>query len=73
MDFGFRTRGLPSHELRASRRSSGYTLVGREDNQAMMRCIETGRNPTMRYLRRAHCVSVVWLRERFSDELALLQ
>ena len=38
-----------------------------EDNTAMIRCIETGRNPTMRYLHRTHHVSVAWLHERFQD------
>eukprot|EP00974_Lingulodinium_polyedra_P121123 11177903-Lingulodinium_polyedra.AAC.1 len=39
----------------------------------MMRCIETGRNPTMRYIHRTHRVSVAWLRERFDDEMSQLE
>eukprot|EP00974_Lingulodinium_polyedra_P121211 11178263-Lingulodinium_polyedra.AAC.1 len=39
----------------------------------MMRCVETGRNPTMRYIHRAFRVSVVWLHGRFDDELAQLK
>eukprot|EP00974_Lingulodinium_polyedra_P129393 11209869-Lingulodinium_polyedra.AAC.1 len=39
----------------------------------MMRCIETGRNPTMRYIHRTHRVSVSWLHERFTDPLSQLQ
>eukprot|EP00974_Lingulodinium_polyedra_P123681 11187727-Lingulodinium_polyedra.AAC.1 len=33
----------------------------------MMRVVETGRTPTMRYIYRTHRVAVAWLRERFSD------
>jgi hypothetical protein len=39
-----------------------------EDNQAMIRVCETGRNPTMRYLLRTHRVSIAWLHERFSQD-----
>jgi len=31
----------------------------------MIRCVETGRNPTMRYLHRTHRCSVAWLHECF--------
>ena len=34
----------------------------------MMRVIETGRNPTMRYIGRTHGISVAWLHERFLGE-----
>ena len=34
----------------------------------MIRCVETGRNPTMRYLGRTHRCSVAWLHERFSGK-----
>ena len=34
-----------------------------EDNQPMIRVLETGRNPTMRYLHRTHRVSVARLHE----------
>ena len=40
-------------------------LLVHEDNQAMIRCVETGRNPTMRYLHRTHRVSVAWIHECF--------
>ena len=39
-----------------------------EDNQAMMRVVETGKNPTMRYLGRTHGVSIAWLHETFKGE-----
>ena len=39
-----------------------------EDNQAMLRILETGRNPTMRYLSRTHRVAVAWLHEVCQSE-----
>ena len=44
------------------------TIVVHEDNQAMLRVVETGKNPTMRYLHRAHRVSVSWLHECFKGK-----
>jgi hypothetical protein len=38
------------------------------DNQAMIKIVESGRNPTMRYLGRTHGVSVAWLHETFKGE-----
>ena len=38
-----------------------------EDNSAMIRVVESGRNPTMRYLHRTHRVSVAWLHEQLSS------
>ena len=37
----------------------------------MLRVIETGKNPTMRYLHRTHRVSVAWLHERFKGKVDL--
>ena len=34
----------------------------------MIRVVETGRNPTMRYIGRTHGVSVAWLHETFKGE-----
>ena len=36
-----------------------------EDNQAMLQCVKTGRNPTMRHLARTHRVSVGWIHEQY--------
>ena len=33
----------------------------------MMTVVKSGRNPTMRYLKRIHRVSVAWLHERFKS------
>eukprot|EP00972_Heterocapsa_arctica_P037163 5471650-Heterocapsa_arctica.AAC.1 len=34
----------------------------------MIRVVETGRNPTMRYLQMTHGVSVAWLHEIFKNK-----
>jgi hypothetical protein len=41
--------------------------VFHEDNQACIRVLETGRNPTMRHLDRCHRVSVAGLHERLGN------
>merc|ERR1712115_329255 len=38
-----------------------------EDNQAMLQCCKTGRNPTMRHLLRSHRVSVAWIHEQYKS------
>ena len=38
----------------------------------MMRVVETGRNPTMRYIGRTHGVSIAWLHERFKEQHHLM-
>jgi len=45
-----------------------YISFFREDNQAMMRVVETGRNPTMRYLDRVHRVNVANIHERLGNK-----
>ena len=63
--WALRREGLPSLDL-------WKTLLGRdqglrflEDNQAMIRVCQTGRNPTMRHLNRTHGVCISWLKEVF--------
>ena len=34
-----------------------------DDNTALIACVRSGRNPTMRYLGRTHQVSAAWLKE----------
>eukprot|EP00974_Lingulodinium_polyedra_P010199 978988-Lingulodinium_polyedra.AAC.1 len=63
LDFGICTVGLPSHALWIALLPCKYILAVREDNQAMIRVVETGRNPTMRYLHRTRRVSAAWLYE----------
>jgi hypothetical protein len=38
------------------------------DNKAMLRVMETGRNPTMRHLTRTHRICVAWLHEQHKRE-----
>ena len=38
----------------------------------MINIVNTGKNPTMRYLRRTHRVSVSWLHERFANDDLIL-
>ena len=38
-----------------------------EDNLAMLQCIKSGRNPTMRHLLRTHRMSVGFCHELYSD------
>ena len=42
-------------------------LVVHDDNQGMIRVMQTGRNPTMPYLGRTHRISVAWLHEVFQN------
>ena len=72
MDFALRHNGLPSLSLWQRLLPHAPGLHLHEDNQAMIRVVETGRNPTMRYIGRTHGVSVAWLHETFQrDELKL--
>ena len=48
----------------------GYDAVFHEDNQAMIRVIETGRNPTMRYLHRTHRISIATLHEIITGQVS---
>ena len=61
--FALRNTGIPSKPLWNALFPHQPPLYVHEDNQAMMRIMETGKNPTMRYLSRTHRVSVAWLHE----------
>ena len=77
--FAVRREALPSSILwelllvdpaasvpRADKAENGYVWTTfHEDNQTMIRVVETGRNPTMRHLGRTHYIQVSWLNERF--------
>ena len=72
MDFALRHNRLPSLNLWTRLLPHCPGLVVHEDNQAMIRVVETGKNPTMRYIGRTHGISVAWLHEVFQkSELAL--
>ena len=47
----------------------GYDAIFHEDNQAMIRVIETGRNPTMRYLHRTHRISIATLHDIITGQV----
>ena len=68
MDFALRHHGLPTMTLWETLLERSVQLAVHEDNQAMIRIMETGRNPTMRYLHRTHRISVSWLHEVFKSE-----
>ena len=60
-DFALRVPGLPALDLWTKLLPDCKTNNGHEGNQAMLRILETGKNPTMRYLGRTHGISVAWL------------
>ena len=45
------------------RRGEEVILQVREDNDAMVRVLTTGRNPTMRYLGLTHGIKINWLHQ----------
>ena len=63
-DTGYRKMLAPCVDFLVYFYPSDYKAWFREDNQAMMQVVRTGRNPTMRYLSRVHRVSVADLHER---------
>ena len=72
MSLALRHCGLPCLNLWHALLPHHPGLVVHEDNQAMIKIVETGRNPTMRYIGRTHGVSVGWLHETFKgDDLTL--
>ena len=68
LDAALRLLGLPGLGLWDTVLGRPSRLVVHEDNQAMMRVCQTGRNPTMRYLKRTHRTSVAWLHEVCSSD-----
>ena len=67
MNYELRHCGLPSLALWEILLPNFERLVCHEDNQAMIRICETGRNPTMRYMSRTQGVAFGWLFERFQE------
>jgi hypothetical protein len=64
---------LPSLDLLRAMTGVNYApLHFREDNQATIAVVRSGRNPTTRYLGRAHRVSVAGLCEMFKQPLVFL-
>ena len=73
MDYGMRSFGLPALVLWDTIFQRPVKLIVHEDNQAMIRIVETGKNISLRYLQRTHRVSVGWLHEVFKlDEVEMM-
>ena len=66
-DFALRLCGMPALDLWHTLLPHRPALLFHDDNQAMISVVRSGRNPTMRYLKRTHGVSVAWLHERFKQ------
>ena len=64
--FALRSVLMPGLDLWNALFPGGPRGVFHEDNQAMIRVCETGKNPTMRHLGRTHGVSVAWMHEQLS-------
>jgi hypothetical protein len=71
-DYALRLCGLPALELWHCLLPHKLGIYFHEDNQAMITVVNSGRNPTMRYLKRTHRVSVAWLHEKFKGDDLLL-
>ena len=65
MCLALRGTGLPGLMLWHTLLRHTPKIVLHEDNQPMIRVLETGKNPTMRHLMRTHRVSVGWLHESY--------
>ena len=65
LSFALRGSGLPGLDMWHVLLLHKPQLLVHEDNQALIRVVQSGRNPTMRYLLRTHRCSVAWLHERF--------
>ena len=66
-DTARRVCGLPALDLWHEILPDKPALLFHEDNQCMIVVVRSGRNPTMRYLKRTHRASVAWLHERFKE------
>ena len=62
-DYGLRTDGLLALSLWRALFPHQPPVLFHEDNQAKIRVVSIGQNPTMRYAARTHRVSVAWLHE----------
>ena len=56
--------GLPAIDLWLTIRDNGVIQV-HENNQAMIAVVRTGKNPTIRHIKRTHGMSIAWLHEQF--------
>ena len=56
--------GLPALPLWERLLDRTMCLEVYQDNQATARIMTTGRAPTLRHIKRTHCVSIAWLSDR---------
>ena len=63
----YRNLMLPQYEIWDAFLPKGWKAHLHEDNQAMIRVIKSGKNPTMKTLKRCHGVDLLFLHERLSD------
>ncbi len=63
-DHAIRISGLPALPLWETILDRTLSLDVYQDNQATARIMTTGRAPTLRHIKRTHCVSVARLNER---------
>jgi hypothetical protein len=67
-ELGLRQEGLPALDLLDTILDRTVTIKFYEDNQATIRMLESGKNPTLRHLGRTHKVDLAWLFEAFKGE-----
>ena len=60
---------VPARDLCDKLLPRDYPAAFHEDNQAMIRAIKSGRNPTMRYLHRTHRISIAVLNELLTGKV----
>ena len=67
---GMRNEAIPALGiLQTMLKRPDMTFTLNEDNQAMIRVVESGKNPTMRHIGRTHGVSVAELHEQWKNGL----
>ena len=67
-DLAVRTEGMPALTLWETLLEKPMVIKFREDNAAAIRVIQTGKNPTMRYMGRTHNVDLAWLHEQMTNK-----
>ena len=72
-DLGIRTEGLPALCLWEVLLDRAVLCVLCEDNEAGIRILETGRNPTIRHLGRVHKVGIAFLHECYERGDVIMQ
>jgi len=72
-DYAIRQEGLPALSLWDAIAPGHLPMVFNEDNEAMIKVCNSGRNPTMRNLLRTHGVSVAFLKGAFDRKDIVLQ